>query len=280
LTEVADHHRHITNEEWLEVLKRSVHVSEIDGIEFPKFPPAELQSMTVGSANEDALQEAYNFYKEVKEQAVRLGNPIGLDSKILDFGCSWGRYLRFFWRDTYAKNLLGVDIDPDVLKISADLKVPGVLSRIDPRGDLPFESSSLSHAFSYSVFTHLPENISLHWIKEIARVLKPGGVFVFTVEPPRFIDFVADIPVNAESAWHRGLRAALGNPDEARRKAARGELVYLPTGGGDYRAADVYGDAVIPESYARTKWSEYFEVAEYIDEPNRFWQAVVVARRR
>lgn len=279
MTEVADHHRRLSNEEWLKILIRSIKTPLIDGIQFPKFPSDELQRNTVGSSNEDALNEAFNFYREVKEQSLRLGKPLNLSSRILDFGCSWGRYLRFFWRDIYSKNLLGVDIDPDVLKISVDLGVPGLLSHISPHGELPFESKSLSHVFSYSVFTHLPENISLHWIEEIARVLEQGGIFIFTVEPPRFIDFVASIPADAEFAWHRGLRAALGDPSEARRKAERGELVYLPTGGGNHRASDIYGDAVIPEIYARSRWAEYFEVIEYIDEPDKFWQAVVVARR-
>ncbi|CAN7468659.1 class I SAM-dependent methyltransferase [Phyllobacterium sp. LjRoot231] len=279
MTEVADHHRELSNEAWLDILKRSIREPVIDGIPFPRFPANELQKNTVGSSNEDALSEACNFYSEMKKQSARLDMPVNLNSRILDFGCSWGRYLRYFWRDVYSHNLMGVDTDPDVLKISQDLKVPGVLSRIEPNGFLPYESASFTHAFSYSVFTHLPENISLHWIAEIARVLKPGGVFVFTVEPPRFIDFVASIPLDAEFKWHRGLRAALGDPDEAREKAERGELVYLPTGGGDYRAADVYGDTVIPEIYARSRWIELFEIVEYIDEPSKFWQAVVIARR-
>ena len=279
MTEVADHHRKLSNEAWRDILVRSIYTPSIDGIEFPRFPENELQRNTVGSSNEHALNEAYNFYSEMKRQAARLGMPVNLNSRILDFGCSWGRYLRYFWRDVYTHNLFGVDIDPDVLKLSARLKVPGQLSRIVPEGSLPYETASFTHAFSYSVFTHLPEHISLRWIAEIARVLKPGGVFVFTVEPPRFIDFVASIPPDAEFAWHRGLRAALGDPEEARERAERGELVYLATGGGDYRAADVYGDAVIPELYARSRWIEHFEIAEYIDEQTKFWQAVVVARR-
>jgi SAM-dependent methyltransferase len=279
LTEVADHHRALSNEEWASLLKRSIHTPVIDGVKFPRFPANELQRNTVGSSGEHALNEAYNFYNEMKRQSARLGLPVNLGSRVLDFGCAWGRFLRFFWRDVYSHNLMGVDTDPDLLKLCSELGVPGVLSRIEPTGSLPYETASFTHALSYSVFTHLPESISLHWITEIARVLRSGGIFCFTVEPPRFIDFVAAIAVDAEFAWHRALRAALGDPDVARERVERGELFYLPTGGGDYRAADVYGDTVIPEIYVRSKWIHLFEIVEYIDEPREFWQAVVVSRR-
>lgn len=280
MTEVAEHHRKLTNQEWLDVLKRSVQQPEIDGIRFPAFPPDSLQSSTVGSANEHALTEAFVFYDEMTNRAEKLGIPIDLDSRILDFGCAWGRYLRYFWRDVLSKNLVGVDVNPEVINLSTQLRVPGVLRHIDPRGTLPFETASFSHAFSYSVFSHLPEEMSKHWIAEIARVVKPSGLFMFTVEPPRFIDFVETIPDDTDSAWHQGLKNALGDPKTAKEKTAKGEFVYLPTSGGKYLPAEVYGDAVISETYARREWSEMFDIIDYIDEPSKFWQAVVVAQLR
>ncbi len=278
--EVAEHHRRMTNKEWLGVLKRSIDEPIIDGIDFPRFPDEALQRSTVGSSYENTLSEAYVFYDEMKRRADQFSIPVDTDSTILDFGCAWGRYLRFFWRDVLERNLHGVDVNPDVITLCNRLQVPGVLQVIDPHDPLPFDSGYFSHAFSYSVLSHLPEPVSRHWIGEIARVLKPSSLFMFTVEPPRFIDFVAAIPANAESPWHQGLRNALTDPEAARRKAANGEFVYLSTGGGPHLPPDVYGDAVISKEYAIREWSDHFEIVEYIDDPSLFWQAVVIARRR
>ena len=35
------------------------------------------------------------------------------DSRVLDFGCGWGRVIRFFLKDVAPWNLVGVDIDPN-----------------------------------------------------------------------------------------------------------------------------------------------------------------------
>ena len=59
-----------------------------------------------------------------------------------------------------------------------------------------------------------------------------------------------------------------------------GDIAYLPTGGGDYRHADMYGEAVVPLSYIERVWAPYFTIREYIDDPNRFWQAVLIVQRR
>jgi predicted RNA methylase len=45
------------------------------------------------------------------------GRPLSPETRILDFGCGWGRILRFFLKDVPAKNLIGVDVDPEVIEI-------------------------------------------------------------------------------------------------------------------------------------------------------------------
>lgn len=280
MQEVAQRHRRMSDDEWAGTLKLSVTQREIDGVRFPAFPADAIQSQFVGSANHSTIDEALNFYKTFKGFASEVGAPIDYDtSAILDFGCGWGRYLRFFWRDVHPKNLFGVDIDPTILAQCKKDGVPGDLRGIEPRGQLPFPDNHFTHMFAYSVFTHLPEDVQLHWLSELSRVAKPGCVFICTTEPRRFLDFVADIPDPAPSGWHEGLKKAAGDIDAAKAKFDAGEFVYLPTGGGDFRAADVYGDAVIPLAYIRKKWDEYFSFRDYIDDPARFWQAVYVGQK-
>ncbi|TIW84472.1 MAG: class I SAM-dependent methyltransferase, partial [Mesorhizobium sp.] len=120
--------RHCSDSEWLSILVQSVQNPLINGLKFPSFPSDTLQSMFVGSANENALREAHNFYALMKQVAQQFGNPIGWDTAFLDFGTGWGRFLRFAWKDVAESGLFGVDIDPDVIALTKSNGVPGELS--------------------------------------------------------------------------------------------------------------------------------------------------------
>jgi len=260
--------------EWLSVLASSVTHEVIEGVRFPRFPADQLQANFVGSANATALQEACQFYMELKRQSASVGSPLRADSKILDFGCGWGRYLRFFWKDVRESGLFGVDVSPDVLSVCLQTGVPGQFSRILPLGRLPYEDGFFSHAMAYSVFTHLPEHVHLHWMRELARVLRPGATFTLTLEPRRFLQFVAELgKTHNETRWHQVLARHAGSVPEFVRLFNEGKIAFL-------HQTDLYGDAVVPLAFIAKHWSQHFEIVDYIDDPQRFWQAVLVVRRR
>jgi ubiquinone/menaquinone biosynthesis C-methylase UbiE len=270
-----------TDYEWLSLLQRSVSEELIEGVRFPRFPADSLQAQFVGSANDGALQEACQFYIELKRWAAAANVPVCAQSRVLDFGCGWGRYLRFFWKDVSAANIFGVDVDPSILEVCKETGVPGNLTHISPTGKLPFADGFFSHVMAYSVFTHLPKDIHLHWMTEIARVMQSGATFSLTLEPRRFLDFVEQQRDNASSSpWHEAMARFSSSVPTFKQAFDAGQIAYLPTGGGDYRHADVYGDAAVPLAFIEQHWSEYFDILTYIDDPVKFWQAVLVVRRR
>lgn len=271
----------ISDDKWLEMLIKSIETKVVEGIEFPSFPEDSIQAQFVGSSNEHALREGFEFYKLVKGYASALGMPINRGhTKLLDFGCGWGRYLRLFQKDIAEENLFGVDVDPLILNECRKNKVLGELTRIFPDGKLPYPDDFFDCVIAYSVFTHLPEHVHNHWIGEIARVAKPGCVFVLTLESRRFLDFVENIDSeNPQSGWHAGLSHFSREIPAFRELYNEGKFVYLPTGGGDFRAADVYGDAVVPLKYVEQTW-RHFNIIDYIDDPARFWQAVLIAQHQ
>jgi SAM-dependent methyltransferase len=281
MTNVFAQFQALTDEEWIEKLVASSKNTVVDGVEFPGFPSVEAQSTIVGSGNEQALREAGNFYKFVKARYGPLQQPPIAMAKILDFGIGWGRYARMFARDVSYGQIYGVDVVPDMLEMCRHTKVPASLNHIEPRGSLPFRDELIDIAYAYSVFTHLPEDVCLHWIKELHRVIRPGGILIVTVEPRRFITFCRSISKSDEglSAWHTYLRNVVAQDTEAEKRFDKGEFVYFPTGGGPQLPPDVYGDACIPPAYIKNYWSTYFKLSEYVDDPNRFWQAAVVLQR-
>ncbi len=264
---------------WLSLLVRSLASRQVEGVTFPAFPDAETQRRFVGADGVATLREAFAFYSLMKDRAAALGRPLSPGQGLLDFGCGWGRFLRFFWKDVGAAGLHGCDVWPEAIELCRQLGVPGNLDRLYHWGKLPYADASLDSAMSYSVFTHLPVGPHLHWVAEIARVLKPGGVFVLTLEPPRFLDFIAAIPPGA-TGWEAQLRRHAGDVPGLRARCAAGEIAFLPSGeAGDF-ASSLYGDAVVPLRFIERHWSEWFTIVEYLDDPARFFQAVLVVQRR
>jgi hypothetical protein len=97
--QLPEHIRSLDDQQWLDLLIRSIQEREIDGVLFPGFPDETVQRNFVGSANEPTLREAFNFYRLVKTHAAANGMPIDGDRGFLDFGMGWERFLRFFWKD-------------------------------------------------------------------------------------------------------------------------------------------------------------------------------------
>jgi len=270
----------ISNEKWFEKIRLSLNNREVDGIQFPGFPDERLQSQFVGSQGHVALTEAYNFYTHVKGCCDALGNTVAPESKVLDFGVGWGRILRFFLKDVAAENLYGVDVDPDILKVCQNTGLPGNLNQVNPQGPLPYAENIFDLVYAYSVFSHLSETVHIKWLSEISRVLKPGGVFVATTESRAFIAFCASLTEkDVETNWHKTLKTAFPNPEETLGQFDEGNFIYAATGGGDHRSSDFYGEAVIPKSYVETVWTKYFHFIDFIDDPKRFWQAVIVMQK-
>src|SRR5262249_46486376 len=81
------------------------------------YPSAELQVNTVGCAGPTALTHAFRFWTDVKEACRRYGVTLGPTTRILDFGCGWGRITRFFFKDTRPQHVYGIDVDADFIAI-------------------------------------------------------------------------------------------------------------------------------------------------------------------
>lgn len=268
--------RSLSDEAWLKMLIRSISNPHVEGIDFPGFPDEAIQTRYVGAANETTLREAGNFYVFFKEQARELGCPLNRASRFLDFGSGWGRYLRFFWKDVEEENLFGCDVDASIIQTCRNLNVPGQIDLIEPLGKLPYPDRYFNSIMAYSVFTHLPEKVHLHWMRELARVARPGAVFILTLEPRRFMDFIAQIPADTNSIWYKKLSIHKPRLADYYREFDSGNLAFMPTNEG---MKERYGDAAVPRSFLEREWAPYFSLRQYLDDPARFWQAVLVAQR-
>ena len=265
---------------WLDRHKRSIAEPVQDGRAWPGFPEESLQRAFVGSAYEHALEEAGNFHRyTVAALAAQRRRCRAV--RYLDFGCGWGRIGRFFLREFERGDMAGVDVDPAMVALCMQLGVPGVHELAEHDRPLPFADAGFRLVTAYSVFTHLPEALFRRWMDELLRLTAPGGLIVFTVEPPRFLDFVAGIDATApESGWHAALAANLGSLAARQAELRARGITYLPTSGGPYRPAETYGDTVVTQAFISEVIGRRGVLRSYLDDPNWFWQAVAVVEKR
>ena len=107
----------------------------------------------------------------------KLPLPEGHGRRLIDVGCSWGRW-------TFAATARGYDaigIDPSLGAVLAARRVAGQLGCdahfvVGDARHLPFAASSVDAVFSYSVLQHFSVDDAAGAVEEMGRVLRPGGV--------------------------------------------------------------------------------------------------------
>ncbi len=116
-------------------------------------------------------------------EAAVLAN-VPMRRPILDIGCGDGLFARLLFRD---KVEMGVDLSISQL---TQARSSGAYEqvKIADATDLPFPDRSFETVFSNCVLEHIPDVDGV--CREAYRVLRPGGVFVFTVPTHRFADFL------------------------------------------------------------------------------------------
>ena len=91
----------------------------------PDMPPPQIQANFTGRSGRPALREAYEIYRLFKRLAKRHGKALDPSSRILDFGCGWGRILRFFLKDVDEANAQGVDCYGEMIDLCKSQRLRG-----------------------------------------------------------------------------------------------------------------------------------------------------------
>ncbi|HEU4510680.1 MAG TPA: class I SAM-dependent methyltransferase [Pyrinomonadaceae bacterium] len=107
---------------------------------------------------------------------------------ILDIGCGTGTFVVLLKRQYPQARVVGLDPDPKALRrAKSKIRRAGVSVQLDEgfSDALPYEAAVFDHVFSSFMFHHLAGAERDDTMREVARVLKPGGSF-------HLFDFVAD----------------------------------------------------------------------------------------
>ena len=87
----------LSDDDWCEILVRSIKEPVIDGVSFANFPEDELQNRIHGNSGVTSITEAAKFFKFVKHHTYKnSSNAVG--KRLLNLGLGWGRVIRPFMR--------------------------------------------------------------------------------------------------------------------------------------------------------------------------------------
>jgi SAM-dependent methyltransferase len=218
-------------------------------------PDAVLISTVVGKVDwRRFLASGEKDLRIFAEAVDRNGGNFATASRVLDFGCGCGRLARHASKFTSAE-FYGVDYNRRLIDWCRG-NLPGHYSQNELRPPLSFESGDFDVVYLLSVFTHLREPTQREWLKELQRVVAPGGHCVITFHDEDY-----------SQLSHAGIdRAALLKDGWAIRNDNVEGSNLLST----FQSREV----------TRQLFSEFFEVCEIVSSAQNSGQAYAVLRRR
>lgn len=103
-------------------------------------------------------------------------------TRILDVGCGHGAHLVMLAREGY--QTYGIDLSPRAIAFAKSWLAHERLSadaRIGSATELPWETGSLDAAIAHGVLDHMRWENAQETAQEVARVLKPSGLFYLSL---------------------------------------------------------------------------------------------------
>lgn len=127
------------------------------------------------------------FFARYKvEDAAREARAAGLEVRAaLDFGSGIGNSLPHFAAQWPQARITGADVSGRSLALSRSRFPQLRAEHVEIEGGvLPFEAQSFDLCFSACVFHHIPQQEHGHWLAELRRVARPGGMLMLFEHNP------------------------------------------------------------------------------------------------
>lgn len=94
--------------------------------------------------------------------------------KLLDIGCGSGEITQKLSKDF---KVIGIDFSPYAIQKTKSKGIKAICCDVDKKG-LPFQDNTFDIVWAGDIIEHLYDPINL--FKEVKRVLKPKGLYIFT----------------------------------------------------------------------------------------------------
>ncbi len=224
-----------------------------------RLPPASLRYRVHGSPRVDGFLEMGKRSSENIEAALRkIGKDFDSFQNVLDFGCGCGRTLIWFANPPRSPRLYGTDIDGEAISWCSNNLDFVRFSQNRALPPLEYPTETFDFIYAISVFTHLDENYQFQWLDEIKRVTVPGGIVLLTV--------------HGRHGWKHLPREDIV---DIRRRGFK--FIVSSTMKGIF--PEWYQNTYHTKEYVLERYSEYFDVLDYIPKGMSNRQDVVILQK-
>jgi SAM-dependent methyltransferase len=225
-------------------------------------PPPELWE-GYGKTPEQYLDSGREHVMAMREIVGKAGLDIDSAGRVLEFGCSAGRMIRWFAPVGKGREIWGVDIASKPIHWAIQhLAPPFYFATNTTLPPLPFEGGAFQFIYAGSVFTHIADLADL-WLIELRRLLKPSGLLYVTVHDKHTLDLLlAKYP---GISLTRTLQEANARTGCLQANFAKLVLARSPKG------AQVFYDI----SFLRQHWGRLLEVVSVTNEAYGYQTAVL-----
>lgn len=182
--------------------------------------------------------------KDIRRALAMIGRDVQSFHNILDFGSGCGRIFMFLENDLKLSHFQATDIDKDAIAwCSANYNYKFSVNNHNP--PLDYSSKEFDLILAIAVFRHFNEDHQFAWMKELKRILKPGGILLASVHGSfcwnKFPEEETEV-LNKRGFLHKSL------------KDPYFKSVY----------PEWYQATYHSEAYIQKQYSKYFKILEYI----------------
>jgi SAM-dependent methyltransferase len=177
----------------------------------PPMAEATAQRHWTGRSGIALLKPSVNFVRVMAYNYARLtSTAIGASTRILDFGCGYGRIARLMYYFADEPCVWGVDPwDKSIALCRAAGLGPNFVQSEYLPSTLPVGEQKFQLIYAYSVFTHLSEAVARNALATLRRYVSDDGMLTITIRPREYWDLTRYIPP-ADAAAFRARHQSHG----------------------------------------------------------------------
>lgn len=225
----------------------------------PDYPPHLMDRVVATRSADFFWSMAFRAFREFWKGVCRHKEP-GEIKRMLDWGCGCGRLIPFFQQLTGIPEVYGCDIDSEPIEWCTENLPEADFKVIPPYPPTDYPDNSFDLVIGFSVFTHLTREIQHDWLKEMKRVIAPGGLLLVTTH--------GDYIINTLPRKMRDNCMETGFNDDHRDTHFDGDAPH-----------DYYRGTYQTEKYTREVFGQYFDILEYIGDGAMNMQDLVIMKK-